>query len=151
MTKKEFQKYWDKASRNPFRLIELPSGKYMIAGGRDVFVVYDLIEKRMQAVTRDKEFFGGDSRIIGNLYGDPRKWGVESMRNPGKNYTYKTISEVRDAFWEYSIPPKYKTEYRPGKRQNEYSADIRMMFVGFVDDLARSGDISEALAQRVTL
>lgn len=37
------------------------------------------------------------------------------------------------------------------KVQNEYPADTRMAFVDYVDSLARSGDISEALAGRVTL
>lgn len=75
---------------------------------------------------------------------------LPANRNPGRN-TYNTIQDVRNAFWEYGVPPSYLSEFRKSKRQNEYSADVRMMFVGFVDNLARNGDISEALAQRVTL
>lgn len=69
--------------------------------------------------------------------------------NPGK-WTFNTIAEVRESFWE-GMTPLYREEYRKDKRQNEYSADIRMAFVGYIDDLARNGMISENLAQRVTL
>ncbi|MFH1226852.1 MAG: hypothetical protein V1701_02975 [Planctomycetota bacterium] len=65
-------------------------------------------------------------------------------------YTMTTQKEVRDSFWT-GMSPLYREEYHPSKRQNEYSADIRMAWVGYIDDLARSGEISESLARRVTL
>lgn len=61
----------------------------------------------------------------------------------------KTISEVRNAFWrDY---PEFKSLYRVGKRQNDYNTDIRTTFVDYVDSLARDGQISDKLANKVTL
>ncbi len=60
-----------------------------------------------------------------------------------------TQAEIRDSFW--NIHTQFQGDYRTRKRQNDYKADIRMAFVDFVDDLARSGQISESLASRVTL
>ncbi len=64
-------------------------------------------------------------------------------------HTMTTQASVRDSFW--NIHTQFQSDYRTRKRQNDYKADIRMAFVDFVDDLARSGQISEALASRVTL
>lgn len=61
----------------------------------------------------------------------------------------KTQKEVRSAFWESF--PEFRSEYRKTYRQNQYRTDIRVSFVDFVDSLQRSGQISESLAQRVTL
>lgn len=66
-----------------------------------------------------------------------------------KNTIMKTITAVRTAFWEAF--PQFKSEYRKRKRQNEYSTDIRCTFVDFVDSLHRDGQITDNLAQRVTL
>ncbi len=60
-----------------------------------------------------------------------------------------TQASVRDSFW--NIYTQFQGDYRSRKRQNDYKADIRMAFVDFVDDLQKSGQISEALASRVTL
>ena len=60
-----------------------------------------------------------------------------------------TQREVRKAFWDTFN--KRPASYRPGRTQNQYSADIRVAFVDYVDNLARSGQITEALAQRITL
>jgi hypothetical protein len=70
-------------------------------------------------------------------------------RNPS-NYQMTTVSQVRESFWA-GMTPLYREQYQPSKRQNDYCADIRMAWVGYIDDLARDGIISEALAQRVTL
>lgn len=65
-------------------------------------------------------------------------------------YAYTTQKQVRAAFWAqdgsklYGCPAAWKT-------QNDYPVGTRMHFVDFVDALARDGQISEALAQRVTL
>ncbi len=60
-----------------------------------------------------------------------------------------TQAEVRDSFW--NVFTEFQGEYRSRKRQNDYRADIRRMFVDFVDSLQKSGQISEKLANRVTL
>ena len=57
--------------------------------------------------------------------------------------------QVRMAFWERY--PQYAPLCRQSKRQNDYPADVRMQFCDMVDDMERSGEITEALAQRVTL
>lgn len=70
---------------------------------------------------------------------------------------YTTAKEVRNAF--FNMHPQYKRvviKQHPGgtyrdARHNEYPADTRCAFVAYIDDLARSGEISEALASRVTL
>jgi hypothetical protein len=63
---------------------------------------------------------------------------------------YTRQSEIRDAFWTVFFVEGKPREYY-GKTQNQLPTDVRCAFVDFVDDLARNGDISEALAQRVTL
>jgi hypothetical protein len=60
--------------------------------------------------------------------------------------TYTTQDQVRRAFWE-SFPAASRRKGRDG----DYLTDTRCAFVDFVDCLARNGDISEALAARVTL
>lgn len=61
-------------------------------------------------------------------------------------YIYTTERQVRAEFWANMASEPVKSY-----RQNDYGADVRMAWVDFVDSLARNGDISEALAQRVTL
>ena len=67
----------------------------------------------------------------------------------------KTEAQVRRAFW--AAHPHAKRNYINGNRrpqpapQNWQPADTRMAFVDYVDQLARGGEISEALASRVTL
>ena len=60
-----------------------------------------------------------------------------------------TQKQVRESFWEDH--PQFKSEYRSRKRQNDYKCDIRCAFVDYVDHLERDGQISEELADRVTL
>jgi hypothetical protein len=59
----------------------------------------------------------------------------------------KTRTVIRDSFWSTY------TEYtrRRGFTQNDYPAEILQAFVEYVDALARSGQITESLAQKVTL
>jgi len=66
-----------------------------------------------------------------------------------KNHTTKTISEVRTFFW--AAFPEFQSEYRKTWKQNQYNATIRSCFVDFVDSLQKDGQISESLANRVTL
>ena len=73
-------------------------------------------------------------------------------------YTYTTQRQVRAAFWEaasngdfgsLNVTPRRITNYSGnGKMHN---TDTRVCFCDFVDMLACNGDISEALAARVTL
>jgi hypothetical protein len=58
-----------------------------------------------------------------------------------------TQQQVRDAFWGQH--PEYQRRGR--QRQNNYPADVRAAWCEFVDALARDGQITEALADRVTL
>lgn len=64
-----------------------------------------------------------------------------------------TQKEVRAAFWEQH--PHFDEQARAAgirsKRQNEHCATVRCAFVDFVDALQKNGEISEALARRVTL
>jgi len=58
-----------------------------------------------------------------------------------------TQAQIRRAFWENF--PEF-AEHK-NKRQNDCPAEIRAAFVDFVDSLARAGEISEKLADKVTL
>jgi hypothetical protein len=64
-----------------------------------------------------------------------------------------TQKQIRRAFWESF--PHFEEQARAAgilsKRQDHHCATVRCAFVDFVDSLARSGKISEALAFRVTL
>ena len=64
-----------------------------------------------------------------------------------------TQQQVRRQFWlDY---PSFDHQAREAgtktKRQNEQCTTIRCAFVDYVDHLQRSGVITEALAERVTL
>ena len=58
-----------------------------------------------------------------------------------------TQKQIRDMFWQNN--PQFK---RKGKtKQNDYPADIRVSFCDFVDYLRRDGQITEKMADKVTL
>jgi hypothetical protein len=65
----------------------------------------------------------------------------------------KTQKEVRSNFWGYikEVAPQHLKEYRASKRQNQYTADVRTLFVDYVDNLQKSGTIKQNLAYKVTL
>ena len=69
-------------------------------------------------------------------------------------YVITTQSEVRRLFWElHEGQPgistrKIRNHAGTGKM---YDTDTRCAFVDYVDSLARNGEISAALADRVTL
>jgi hypothetical protein len=67
--------------------------------------------------------------------------------------TYTTQKQVRRAFWD--AHPHFEEQARAAgifsKRQNEHCATVRCAFVDFVDQLEKADQISEALANRVTL
>ena len=64
-----------------------------------------------------------------------------------------TQKQIRAKFW--ADHPSFDHQARAAgirsKRQNEHCATVRCTFVDYVDTLARSGEISESLANRVTL
>jgi hypothetical protein len=65
-----------------------------------------------------------------------------------------TQTEIRASFWEMQLghpPCNDRVSSRRKLTQNDYNADIRCAFVDYVDSLRRNGEISEALASRVTL
>jgi len=53
--------------------------------------------------------------------------------------------QIRAAFWA-AYPAANRKRYR-----GDYCTDTRCAFVEFIDQLARDGQISEALAARATL
>lgn len=65
----------------------------------------------------------------------------------------KTQAQVRKAFWEYlkEVSPQLYAKGKRSKRQNDQVTDIRVTFVDYVDSLQRDGQITESLANRVTL
>lgn len=69
---------------------------------------------------------------------------------------YTNQKQIRELFWEMN-PNLSKKRHRYSWSQNDksaelvYSIDTRCAFVDFVDYLQSSGQISEALANRVTL
>ena len=65
--------------------------------------------------------------------------------------TYTTQREVRRAFWEtHQNLPRRKIKNYSGNG-TMYPTDTRCAFTDFVDALSKNGDISQELAQRVTL
>lgn len=62
-------------------------------------------------------------------------------------YAMTTQAQIRAAFWDAF--PQFTRKGR--QTQNQYPTDIRVAFVDFVDSLNKNGQISESLAQRVTL
>lgn len=61
-----------------------------------------------------------------------------------------TAKQVRDSFWE-TQPHEYRSLRRAWKKQNDYPTDVRCAFVDYVDHLRRNGQITERMAQRITL
>jgi hypothetical protein len=61
----------------------------------------------------------------------------------------KTVTALRAEFWTQH--PQFNSEYRAKKRQNDYSADVRLCWCEFVEWMRREGAISEKLAARATL
>ena len=64
---------------------------------------------------------------------------------------YTTQREIRAAFWaNHPAVPRKKIKDYSGKGLM-FPTDTRVAFCDFVDYLARNGDISPSLAERVTL
>lgn len=72
-------------------------------------------------------------------------------------YRITTQRDLRAAFWAQTQHKRRFVCSNMGKRQfraktqNEYPAEVRTAWVDFVDHMEKSGQISEALAQRATL
>jgi len=64
-----------------------------------------------------------------------------------------TQNEIRSAFWQTfpELDAQARANGTRSKSQNHQTCTCRCYFVDFVDTLARSGQISEALANRATL
>lgn len=62
-------------------------------------------------------------------------------------YPITNQKDLRSAFWEQH--PQYKRKGR--QSQNDYPTDVRCAWVEFTDAMCRSGQISDALAQRAVL
>ena len=75
---------------------------------------------------------------------------VTTSRGDSRNPTviYANQTAILNAFWD--AHPQF-TRRGVKVRQNAYPCDVRTAFVDFVDSLARSGDLSIGLAERVTL
>jgi hypothetical protein len=58
-----------------------------------------------------------------------------------------TQAALRKEFW--SENPELTT--RAGATQNDYNTDTRVVWIDFVDYMARAGFISQVLASRATL
>jgi hypothetical protein len=69
----------------------------------------------------------------------------------GKIYVTESLSvgELRKFFWRDH--PEFAKYHNSKKRQNDYPATIRSAWVDYIDHCARSGIISDKLAQRATL
>jgi hypothetical protein len=63
-----------------------------------------------------------------------------------KVYQMTTQRQVRAAFWE-----AHPAASRKKGRDGDYLTDTRVAFCDYVDSLEKDGQISEALAYRVTL
>lgn len=67
-------------------------------------------------------------------------------------YRFNNQTELREGFWE-EFPDLACNRNRAGnpKRQNDQPTDTRCAFVDWIDQLERNDEISEELAERVTL
>lgn len=68
-----------------------------------------------------------------------------------KQYTYTSQKQIRQAFRQQYPDLDYRKITRYSGKGKMFKTDTRCAFAEFVDHLERSGEISEALADRVTL
>lgn len=66
-------------------------------------------------------------------------------------YTITTQKELRAAFWEAHPKADRRIIGHFGSSGRMHVCDTRTAWVDYVDHMARSGQISEALADRATL
>jgi hypothetical protein len=67
------------------------------------------------------------------------------------SYQFTTQKQVRAAFWRDhpTLPRRKITNYSGNGKM--HVTDVRCAFADYIDHLSKNGQISEALAQRVTL
>lgn len=65
--------------------------------------------------------------------------------------TYTTQKQIRRAFRENFPELDFRTVPEAGGHGRAYKIDTRCAFVDWIDSLAQDGEISQELAQRVTL
>lgn len=66
---------------------------------------------------------------------------------------YTTQKQIRKSFWEYLKEgnPKLYNKGKRSKRQNEQITDIRVYFCDYIEALRQNNNISETMANKVTL
>ena len=74
---------------------------------------------------------------------------VNQLTNKVMKTNYITKNEIRRLFFE--TYPQFKHEYKARKSQNLYSCDCRCTFVDFVDYIMKDSQISERMANNITL
>ena len=64
-----------------------------------------------------------------------------------------TQKAIRESFWNFlkETAPELAKMKRARKTQNDYCTDIRCMFVEYLYNLHKSGQISEKMAEKTTL
>lgn len=63
-------------------------------------------------------------------------------------YKMKVV-ETRREFWKQH--PEFANEFRTAKKHNDYNATIQFAFSCFIDQLQKTGRISEVIARKATL
>jgi hypothetical protein len=101
--------------------------------------------------------FGRGYKPEGRKGGGPGFYARHCARCQGSGsipeFTYTTQAQVRAAFWEEhsSFDHQVRAAGIRSKGQNAQCATVRCTFVDWINSLSKDGQISEALAQRVTL
>ena len=81
----------------------------------------------------------------------PTAGGLPAEKEVIMKYRITTQAELRREFWEtFPDLPRRKITHYSGKSKMHVT-DTRCAFVGWIDNLSRNGDISQELAERVTL
>lgn len=64
-----------------------------------------------------------------------------------------TFKQIRANFWSMlkEFNPELYKRSRRSKTQNEQPTDTRVMFVDYIDNLHRNGEITDKQAQNITL
>ena len=66
---------------------------------------------------------------------------------------YTTQKQIRKAFWQHlkEENPKLYAKGKRSKSQNDQPTDVALWFIGFTEGLCQDGQITEKMAQKVTL
>lgn len=63
--------------------------------------------------------------------------------------TKLTLAQLRSNFWQDH--PELASQYRRGKRQNEYPTDTRVAWCDYIEAARSNGDITDRLVNSATL